>query len=185
MKILFLCILSLACIACESKTKSESKPTVSVVKPAKPTVKKPVLDPKMAKVHAALRANKKIVAIKEYRTLHRFPLHAAKQAVEIEKTKLGMPSMDTVYNLYWNGKEKEARDHLKLVFKSLNEASAQGKLKSMTERIGPPTEENMNVHIKNGKLLESLMIYRHLHPEAEMPEMYKIVSAKMPKKVTY
>lgn len=188
--IALLCAVTL-CVACDPQPKTvapleqpakESEPVAVVPVEDAPKAAEPAqgeLDPTMAKVHEALRADRKLVAIKNHRALYRLPLPIGKLAIEREQARLGLPSLHTVRELMWDGKEQEAVEVLMRVYKSLNAATAAAKLQSMKQKIGPATQENLQLHMKKGQVQESAMIYHRLHPEVEIPDVYKILERAM------
>ncbi|GEM_PF-6308978 len=190
MKITFILFCSFILIGACDKQESTSKGEPAVKAPKvkiepKKTVEKPE-KPKaenaMAEVHAALRNNKKLSAIRAYRKVHKLPLNVVKLAVEIEQSALGLNSLNDVQSLVWQGKEAEATMLLRKIFPTLTGLTAPMKLKSMKERVGPATEKNLALHIKNGKMREAILITHYLHPETKIPEMYESYLKKMSKK---
>lgn len=181
----FACTLFVACDKQDSASPTPPKEPVAAKTPVKEPAKAPVEAPKatpeaqkstgMALLHKELKAGNKIRAIREYRKLYRSPLAAGKIAVELEQHRLSLPSVYTVHGLIWDGKEKEATALIQRVFKSLSPSKAASKIQEMKKDFGPATEKNLQTHMKNGKLHESIMIYHRLHPKLEIHDVYKVL----------
>ena len=159
----------------EQTQKKPEEPTTTTEKPEPPAAT-------MDAVHAYLKANQKMRAIKEYRTLHgKLALNAAKLGVEFEQQKLGMPSTMDAYKLYFEGKEDEALKALAAVYNQPAESQGVQRLWVGIHAMGPGTEDNLKAKAAAGASTAALRIYHHLHPETPIPEAWRAVELLMAK----
>ncbi len=137
----------------------------------------------MDNVHAYLKANKKMKAIREYRNLHggKLALNAASFGVELERQKLGIPSALDVYKLYFEGKEEEALKALAAKYNQPAESQGIQRLWVGVLETGPATEDNLNAKAAAGESTAALRLYHHLHPDTPIPEAWKAVELLMAK----
>ncbi len=136
----------------------------------------------MDNVHAYLKANKKMNAVREYRNLHgKLALNAANFGVEFERQKLGIPSALDVYKLYFEGKEEEALKALAAKYNQSTESQGVQRLWVGVLETGPATEDNLNAKAAAGESTAALRIYHHLHPDTPIPEAWKAVELLMAK----